>query len=250
MAGLHTIELLIVIGCAILIGISKTGLPTLGIFVVAVMATVFPARDSIGIVLPMLITADIIAVAYYRRSANWKLLFRLVPWVLGGLAAGFIFLFFVDVSRPIEVTLGSIVVAMAILQLINDRLGAQWMKNLPDSVWFTAFFGTLAGFTTMAGNAAGPIMALFLLSIGLQKKEFIGTGAWFFLTVNLIKVPLYVSIDLITMHTLTLNAWMIPAVLLGTLIGITTLKKIPQRIFEYIILALAFIGGIRLLVGS
>ncbi|WP_147803194.1 sulfite exporter TauE/SafE family protein [Alkalicoccus halolimnae] len=241
--------LLIVTACAVLIGISKTGLPTLGIFVVAVMASVFPVRESIGIVLPMLITADIVAVLYYRRNADWATLIRLIPWVSGGLVIGFIFLFFVEVNRPIEISLGIIIAAMALLQVWNSffsrRASAENRSTL-----FTVVIGTLAGFSTMVGNAAGPVMAIFLLAAGLPKHSFIGTGAWFFLAVNLIKVPLYTSLGLITTSTLTLNAWMIPAILAGTVIGIKTLQKIPQSWFNYIILALALIGGIRLLIGA
>ncbi|PRO66279.1 sulfite exporter TauE/SafE family protein [Alkalicoccus urumqiensis] len=239
---------LIVAGCALLIGISKTGLPTLGIFVVAVMASVFPARESIGIVLPMLITADIVAVTYYRRSADWKTLWRLLPWVSGGLLIGFLFLFFVNVSRPIEIVLGIIVVLMALLQVVNARRGAPGRDGAPLPA--VALLGTLAGFTTMIGNAAGPVMAIFLLAAGLQKQAFIGTGAWFFLTVNLIKIPLYTSLGLITGASLALNAWMVPVILAGTFLGIRFVEKLPQLWFQRIILVFAVIGGLRLLLGT
>ncbi|MFB5662450.1 sulfite exporter TauE/SafE family protein [Alteribacillus sp. HJP-4] len=247
MLGLEPIHIVIVIGCAVLIGISKTGLPTLGIFVAATMASVFPARESIGIVLPMLITADLIAVSYYRRSVNWKTLLSLLPWVLGGLFIGFLLLFFVESSRSIEVIIGAIVLIMVALQVFRDYGGAKWMNNMPRSIWFIGVMGTLAGFTTMIGNAAGPVMAIFLLAIALSKKEFIGTGAWFFLTVNLIKVPMYSGLGLITQDTIAFNAWLIPAILFGTYIGIKTLPLIPQRIFNIIILVLAAVGGLRLL---
>ncbi len=246
---LSLFSLLIVIGCAFLIGISKTGLPTLGIFVVAVMAGVFPVRESIGIVLPMLIAADIVAVLYYRKSADWPTLIRLIPWVSGGLIIGFFFLFFIEVNRPIEISLGLIIVAMAFLQ-VWSRFRSPGAPRENRSAFFTVILGTLAGFSTMVGNAAGPVMAIFLLAAGLPKQAFIGTGAWFFLAVNVIKVPLYASLGLITAETLTLNAWMIPAILAGTFIGIKTLQKIPQHWFNYIILALAVFGGLRLLMGA
>ncbi|MDG5789106.1 sulfite exporter TauE/SafE family protein [Evansella sp. AB-P1] len=248
MLGLEWTQLVIVVLCAIFIGVSKTGLPTLGIFVVATMATIFPARDSIGIVLPMLIAADIIAVTYYRRSVDWKTLFRLVPWVLGGIFCGFILLYFVEASRPIEIILGVMVITLIGVQVSRERWGSKWLDALPQSKWFIATMGTLAGFTTMIGNAAGPIMAIFLIAIALPKKEFIGTGAWFFLSVNLIKVPMYIGLGLITVDTISFNAMLIPAILVGTYIGIKFLPLIPQKHFNVIILILATIGGIRLLI--
>lgn len=241
--------LLVVAFCALLIGISKTGLPTLGIFVVAVMASVFPVRESIGIVLPMLIIADIVAVTYYRRNADWATLIRLIPWVSGGLALGFLFLFLIEETRPIEIALGLIVIAMVVLQLRNS-FSREKEANGDYSKFFLVFIGTLAGFTTMVGNAAGPVMAIFLIAAGLQKLSFIGTGAWFFLIVNLLKVPLYGSLGLISADSLILNAWMIPVILFGTWIGIHLLQRIPQKWFSYIILALALLGGLRLFLGA
>ncbi|CAM3914240.1 sulfite exporter TauE/SafE family protein [Alkalicoccus chagannorensis] len=248
MPELDTGSWLLVAAAALLIGMSKTALPTLGIFVAALMATVFPARESIGIVLPMLLTADVVAVLYYRRNADWKTLFRLIPWVSGGLAGGFIFLFIFTVSRPVEIAIGSIVLAMVLLQLWNTYRGSPEVRGA--SKLFTAVLGTLAGFTTMIGNAAGPVMAVFLLSAGLTKKGFVGTGAWFFLTVNLIKIPLYTSLGLITTSTLQLNLAMIPLILIGTLAGIVFLKKLPQRLFNIIILLLSVLGALQLLFGT
>lgn len=249
MFDLTTVQFVIVAVCAILIGLSKTGLPALGILVVAVMASVFPARESIGIVLPMLIAADLIAVTYYRRSVDWKTLFSLVPWVSGGLALGFVLLFFITESRPVEIILGAVVLAMISLQFIREKWGGSWAEAVPQSKWFVIVMGTLAGFTTMVGNAAGPIMAIFLLAIALPKKQFIGTGAWFFLSVNLIKVPLYGGLGLITLESLTFNLWLIPAILIGGFLGIKLVPLIPQQIFNRIILILALAGGVKLLIG-
>nr|WP_280769196.1 sulfite exporter TauE/SafE family protein [Salipaludibacillus daqingensis] len=249
MLELDWTQIVLVIVSALFIGISKTGLPTLGILVVATMASIFPARESIGLVLPMLIIADLIAVVYYRRSVHWKTLFSLVPWVLGGLAIGFTLLFFMTSSRPVEMILGGIIVTMIILQVVREKLGSSWVDAIPQSKWFVVVMGTLAGFTTMVGNAAGPIMAIFLLAIAMPKKHFIGTGAWFFLFVNLLKVPMYGSLGLITLETLTFNAWLTPAILIGTYIGIKFLPLIPQRKFSFIVLLFAFAGGLKLLIG-
>ncbi|OIJ17234.1 hypothetical protein BKP37_01645 [Anaerobacillus alkalilacustris] len=247
MMDLSWTNMLIIVLCAIFIGVSKTGLPTLGILVVATMATIFPARESIGIVLPMLITADIIAVTYYRRSVNWRTLFSLIPWVLGGILLGYALLFTIVESRPIEIILGVIVLTLIVVQFIRERWGAKWMDDMPESKAFIVVMGPLAGFTTMVGNAAGPIMAVFLIAISLPKKEFIGTGAWFFLSVNLIKLPMYGQLGLINGETLLFNAWLIVPILIGTYLGIKFLPKVPQKHFNVIILILAAVGGIRLL---
>lgn len=134
------------------------------------------------------------------------------------------------------------------VQFIRERWGAKWMDTVPESKFFIGVMGTLAGFTTMVGNAAGPIMAVFLIAIALPKKEFIGTGAWFFLSVNLIKAPMYGQLGLITGGTLQFNVRLIGPILIGTYLGIKFLPLIPQKHFNLIILILATAAGMRLLI--
>ena len=242
---LTVMQWVVIAATGIMIGLAKTGIPALGILVVTLMATVFPARESIGIVLPMLIIGDIVAVTYYRKTVDWPILTRLVPWVSGGLILGFILLFTITESRPIEVAIGIIVISMILLQSFK---GLQSEPEKAKPLWFVIGMGTLGGFTTMIGNAAGPVMTLFFLSYGLSKTQFVGTGAWFFLTVNLIKVPLFMYLGLITLGTLTINVLMIPVILAGTWLGIRLLPHIPQALFNRIVLILSFIGAVMLLV--
>ena len=73
---------------AFLTGFSKTGVVGLGVLIVPLMASVFPAKASTGALLPMLIFGDLFAVAWYRQHAQWRILARILPWVLPGLALG------------------------------------------------------------------------------------------------------------------------------------------------------------------
>jgi uncharacterized membrane protein YfcA len=239
-------QIIIALLASILVGFSKTGVPSSGIFVVAIMAMIFPAKQSVGILLPMLITADIVAVTYYRRTVIWKHLISLIPWVLAGILLGFFVLGKIQ-DYQLSLLIGIIVLVLIALHLGKDRLEQKIQFRFTHSAAFHAVLGILAGFTTMVGNAAGAIMAIYLLGKGLQKKEFIGTGAWFFLTVNLIKVPFSVYLGLITTDTLVFNIWMIPGILAGTFIGIKVLPLIPQKYFQLIILAFAALGAFQLI---
>lgn len=230
----------------VLIGFNKTGIPTLGILVVALMASVFPAKESVGIVTPMLIAADLIAIVYYRRTVVWKSLFSLVPSVSVGLLLGFALLGYIE-DGQLSVLLGTIVLALIVIHVFKDRLESKLQIRFTQSRVFHAILGLLAGFTTMVGNAAGGIMAIYLLSKGMRKQEFVGTGAWFFFIVNVVKVPFTAYLGLITPETLLFNAWTIPAIAAGGLLGIKTLPLIPQKHFQAIVLGLAALGGLRLL---
>lgn len=232
--------------CALLIGFSKSGLPNLVILVVTLIMFVFPARDSVGFLLPMLLAGDLFAVTYYRRNVVWKYLISLVPWVLIGIIMGFFVLQNID-DAQLKPVIGVIVLMMIALNFIRQKLGARFNEMLPNSLLFVVFMGILGGFTTMVGNAAGAIMTIYLLVKGLPKKEFIGTGAWFFLTVNLIKFPFYVHLDMITFDTFTVNMMMVPIILAGAFAGAKILNFIPQRVFTLLILIFATLGGLNLI---
>lgn len=243
---LFQIEIGLLVG--LLIGFSKTGMPSFGIFGVAVMALIFPAKASVGLMLPMLITGDVFAVSYYRHKVIWKYLWGLIPWVAIGLAGGFFVLEWSD-NRHLQLLIGSLVLILVLLHLLITRLNQRMEAAISGSFWFSAVIGILAGFTTMVGNAAGAIMTVYLLSKKMGKNEFIGTGAWFYLFVNLVKVPLYVLLGLITWHTLSFNLWMVPAIVIGALVGILVLKRLPEAWFKWIVLVLAGLGALRLLWG-
>lgn len=240
------LQLTVTVVCALLIGFSKTGVPTLGLFVAAIMATVFPARESVGLITPILITGDIIAIVYYRKAVVWKHLLVLLPWVLVGLAAGFFVLGRIG-NGPLSILIGTLVLLLIGLHLYKDRLESMLKFAFTKSPAFNGSLGVLAGFTTMIGNAAGSIMTIYLLSKGMNKTAFVGTSAFFFFIVNVIKVPFTSYLGLITPQSLVLNAWMIPAVVIGAVIGFKVLPLIPQKHFQALILILAALGGLYLI---
>lgn len=241
-----TLQLTVTIICALLIGFSKTGVPTLGIFVVAFIAAVYPVRESVGLVTPILITGDIIAILYYRKAVVWKHLWVLLPWVLAGIGVGFIVLGQIG-NGVLSLLIGSLVLLLVALHLCKDRLESAMKISFAQSRTFNGSLGLLAGFTTMIGNAAGSIMSIYLLNKGMNKTNFVGTNAFFFFIVNVIKVPFTVYLGLITPQSLELNLWMVPAVIVGAIIGFKVLPVIPQKLFQAFILIFAAAGGIYLI---
>ena len=114
-------------------------------------------------------------------------------------------------------------------------------------VWFAPTVGVLAGFTTLIANSAGPLMALYLLAMRLPKMEFVGTGAVFFLLLNLYKVPFMVNLGLITTDSFGVNLALAPAVWLGAWAGRKLLRRLNQKLFENLALGLAAVAGLHLL---
>ncbi len=230
---------------AFLIGMAKAGVKGLGMFVVPIMAAVFGGKPSVGLVLPLLSMADVFAVSYYNRHAEWKYIWRLLPAAAAGLAIGIAVGYYMD-NTAFENLIAIIVIGSLILMIIQERYA------LPEQVvsgWgFSSAFGVLGGFTTMVGNAAGPIMAVYLLATRIPKNNFIGTTAWFFLIVNLLKYPFHIYVwGTITKESLLMNLATLPAIILGVFIGIQVVKLIPENAFRYFVIVMTFIISLRLL---
>ena len=216
---------------AYFIGIAKTGAPGAGTLMVPLMVmTVGDARQAAGWTLPILSTADIFAVIYWRRHADARKLFSMIPWTLGGMAVGALAL---NLSEPIiRRVIGGIVVLMLLIHL-RRRFG-----TLTASAGAAGFYGVMAGFATTIANASGPVMNLYLLSKKLPKEQFVATGAWFFFVVNLTKAPIYASYHLFSKASLTFDLIQVPAVILGALTGRWLVQRVSQEVFDSLVLVL------------
>jgi uncharacterized membrane protein YfcA len=227
-------------------GLSKTGIIGLGILPVALFANVLPARESTGALLPLLLCGDVFGVLYFRKHASWPHLWRLFPWVIVGVLAGYFALGRVN-NTQVQRMIGVILLAMLALHWWRGRQRGDLAARLPHSAWFAAVMGILAGFATMVANAAGPVMVIYLLAIDLPKLVFLGTAAWFFLLVNAFKVPLSVNLGLITPASLLMDAILLVPLVPGALLGPRILRHINQRAFENMVIILTLAGVLRLL---
>jgi uncharacterized protein len=229
---------------AFLVGVSKTGIAGLGMLFVVLFAQIMPAKQATGIVLPLLCFGDIVAVLAYRQHANWLHLWRLFPWTAAGILAGYFMMGRID-DRQARLLIGSIVMSLVLLHLFRRWRGGG--HETEHGAWFAPTLGVLAGFTTLVSNAAGPLMAIYLLAMRLPKMEYVGTAAVFFLVINLFKVPFMVRLGLISGPSFAFNLKLAPAVVVGALVGRKILPHINQRWFENLALGLAVLAGIKLL---
>lgn len=234
------------IAAALVVGFSKTGVPGVGIFAVALFALVIPTgRVATGLVLPLLICGDIVAVWSYHRHAQWKLLWRLFPWAATGIVIGFLTMK-VLADGALNRIIGVILVLMVGLHL--------WRKyrikdeQIPHGMAFSGAMGLSAGFTTQLANAAGPIMTIYLLAMQLPKMEFIGTGAWYFFILNSFKVPFMWNTGIINKGSLLINLKLAPFVFIGAFGGKLLLPRVNQRAFETIALVFAVVAGLKLII--
>ncbi|WP_136051850.1 sulfite exporter TauE/SafE family protein [Microbacterium sp. K36] len=233
---------------AVVIGISKTALPGGSILAIALFAAVLPARTSTAATLLLLMVGDVFALIAYRRHAHWPTLLRLAPAVVAGLLLGFAFLALTGdgvVRRAIGVIL---------LLMIAVTLWRRWRQARAEQEAATrggallaGVYGTLGGFTTMVANAGGPVMSMYFLATRTPVQVFLGTSAWFFAIINVIKVPFLAGIGLFTGPVLLTDAILAPLVVLGALVGLRVARRLDQRLFDRIVIVLTILGAVYLL---
>ena len=233
-----------VVLCALFVGMAKTGVAGVGMLIVPILATIFGGKSSAGILLPMLSMADIFAVSYYHRHAEWKYIWKLLPSTVMGVLIG---LYVGNIVNDDQFKMLMAIIILVGLGIMIWRERKSNMQAIPHNWLFSSIAGLLGGFSTMIGNAAGPVMSIYLLSMMLPKNSFIGTGAWFFLIINLFKIPFHISVwETINMHTFTLDLAMLPAIMIGAYLGIKLVKIIPEKPYRIFIIVTTGLAAIKL----
>jgi uncharacterized protein len=231
---------------AFMVGVSKAGITGMSILSIVLFTQVFPSsKQASGLVLPLLIFGDVVAVFAYRKHTQWRFLWRLFPWTAVGVVIGYFTLGRIS-DRTTKYMIGGIIVSLAALSFWRQysRPNDERAATVHWSV--AALVGIIAGFVTLVANAAGPFMAIYLVAMRLPKMEYVGTAAVFFMLLNLFKVPFMVDLGLITVQSFGVNLLLAPAVLGGALAGRWLLVRVNQKLFEQLVLALSAIGGVLL----
>ncbi|MBD1422735.1 sulfite exporter TauE/SafE family protein [Sphingobacterium chuzhouense] len=234
--------------CAVLIGMSKTGIQNIGTLAVPLFAFLFGAKYSTGIVLILLCIADLVAVIYYRKEFLWKEIKKLLPAALFGLVVGLLLGNYIN-DKLFKLLIGACIIVGVGIMIWLEKTSQQTQDRLTKNRWYSPIFGFILGFSTMIGNAAGPALSVYMLSKRLNKISFAATSAWFIMLLNFTKIPLQAFI----WHNLTwsgfyLNLFAIPFILLGGFVGIKIVKILPEKEFRILIMTLVVISAILLIV--
>ncbi|MBS1486780.1 MAG: sulfite exporter TauE/SafE family protein [Bacteroidetes bacterium] len=232
---------ILVLSVALLLGMAKTGVHGAGMLSVPLLAIAFGGKISSGLMLPMLLVADVFGVFYYHRHASFQQLKTLFPWAALGVIVGSIAGNYIDDGAFRVIMAATIFISLTIM--IWMELGGR--EKIPDSIYLGMLAGFLGGFTSMIGNLAGTVMAVYFLSMRLSKNNFIGTTAWFFMVMNWFKVPFHAWL----WHTITKDSWLFalmltPVILLGAFAGIGLVKKMSDKTYRWFIVAMTLVAAI------
>lgn len=229
---------------ALCIGLSKAGFSGISMVSVVLLADIYGSKASVGLALPLLIAADLMAYPAFLKHGSWRPVWKLLGPALLGIAAGWWLLGGISEITARRV-IGGCVLVMVALQVFR-RWQAAGFDDLAGSKGFGLGAGVLGGFATMLANAAGPVIQLYLMARRVPKMELIGIGARFFLLINLIKVPLNARLALITPESLLENLKLLPAVAVGIVGGKWLLQHVPQVAFEWMIVVFSTLAGLRM----
>lgn len=229
----------------ILVGMSKTGVHGAGMLSVPMLASVFGGQLSSGIMLPMLCLADVIGVWYYHRHAEWSHLKKLLPWALVGTFAGTLIGEHIN-DQIFKIIMATIIIASVVIMIWLER---GHKEDVPHTKWFAAFTGVAGGFTSMVGNLAGSVMAVYFLSMRFPKNSFIGTTAWFFMIINWMKVPFHVwRWKTINLNTFLLDLSALPLIIIGAFLGIIIVRNLPEKAYRWFIIGMTLLAAVMMFV--
>ena len=240
LSQLSTLNILLPFSGAFIIGLAKAGLRGIDMLNVTLMALVFGGKLSTGIVLPLLCAGDIAAVIYYHRHAQWNHFWKLIPWMALGILIGVFW------GKDMDELLFRRIMAVIILVTVISILVMEFRRSaaVPTHPVFAASTGIVAGITTMLGNLAGAFSNLYFLAMRVAKNNFIGTAAWLFLVINLFKLPFQVIYwKNITAQTLKTDLYLLPAVAIGFIIGVSIVKRIHEEQYRKVVIILTLIGA-------
>ncbi|WP_282160307.1 sulfite exporter TauE/SafE family protein [Ulvibacterium marinum] len=229
---------------AFVIGVSKSGIKGIAIIIVTFMALAFGAKNSTGLIVPLLIVGDIFAVIYYNRHTQWKYILRFLPWMMAGVLIGVLIGKDLD-EDTFKIGMAFIILGSVIMMYWWDRRKS---KTVPDHWAFAGFMGVMAGITTMIGNLAGAFANIFFLAMRLPKNEFIGTAAWLFLIINVFKLPFHIwSWGTITWESVLIDLRLVPGIFVGLYVGVRLVKIIKESFYRKMILILTALGAVLIL---
>ncbi len=234
----------IAIAAVFIVALGKAGLMgSLGMVAVPMLTLVMPARDAAGMMLPLLLVMDAIAIWTYRRDANWTILWIMIPGAMVGTIVGWV-LRSVVTDAVVNLLVG--VISLAFIAWGLSPLAKRIVANVHPSKPWGAFWGGVAGFTSFISHTGGPPFQIYVLPQRLAPVAYSGTTAFFFGIVNTSKLIPYGFLGQLNVSNMTAAAFLAPVAIAGVLIGVALVRRINATVFYYIAYAMVFVLGLKL----
>ena len=228
---------------AVLIGMSKGGLPLVGMMSVPVLSLVMSPVKAAVLLLPLFVISDAVGVWLYRKQYSWVNLKILIPAGIAGVLFGWLTAAMIS-EQTIKFLIGLVGVSFCL---------QTWFKRGQDHAPKTAdwpkglFWGSAAGFTSFIAHAGGPPFQIFVLPQKLPKAEFAGTATILFAIINVAKIVPYQNLSPYSEEDFWKIAVLVPFALLGTILGAYLTKRIADAWFFKLVQVGLFLLSIKLI---
>jgi uncharacterized membrane protein YfcA len=232
------------------IGVTKSGFGSgVGLMIVPVMAIAlghipgYGAEAALGLMLPLLIAGDLIAVFQYRRIFSMSIVKHLLPGTLVGVVLGGLLLWWFHQQREVVGSLMRIEIGLESVVLVGLHWWRVWrgvQQNLMPEPWRSALTGGFAAVSSTLAHAAGPIIAMYLLPLRLERQVFVGTTALYFFLLNTAKLPAYWSAGQFAKVSPAFALQFLPLVLVGAVVGRWLVRHLSDKVFTRIVYAVTF----------
>jgi uncharacterized membrane protein YfcA len=227
----------------LIVGLSKAGLlGSLGMVGVPLLTLVMPARDAAGMMLPVLLAMDAIAIYAYRKEVNWKILWIMLPGAAIGTLIGWVLWAFVS-DAAVLLFVGVVTLLFILDALLPLR---KKLEGLPPSKPWGWFWGGFAGFTSFISHTGGPPFQIYVLPQRLSPVNYSGTNAFFFAIVNTMKLIPYFFLGQLSVSNLTIGAILAPLAVAGVLVGVWLVRRISVKHFYQLAYILVAVLAVKL----
>jgi uncharacterized membrane protein YfcA len=235
---------IVAVATVTIVGLSKSGfLGSLGMIAVPVLAFVMPAREAAGMLLPLLLVMDAIAIWIYRKDCDWHILRIMLPGAAVGTLIGW-GLWTVVSDDMVLLFVGIITLLFILDALLPLR---KRLEGLPPSRGWGRFWGGFAGFTSFISHTGGPPYQIYVLPQRLDPVKYSGTTAFFFAIVNTAKLIPYFFLGQLNVANLTTAALLVPVAAIGVVAGVWLVRRISIKRFYQLTYWLVFLLAIKLI---
>ncbi len=232
----------VAVPAVIMVGLGKGGFGGgFAMLAVPLIALVTSPQAAAGIMLPILLVMDAIAIASYRRHFDAASLWVLIPGGMLGTALGWVLASAVS-DDGIRLMVGAVAVVFSIDFLLRRGRTDAWRPP----AWLGTLLGTISGFTSFVAHAGGPPVQMYLLPQRLTKEAFAATNVLFFASINVAKIWPYADLGQLAPVNLAASAVLIPVALLATLAGVKVTRYVPIKPFYVVAYASVFLIGLKL----
>lgn len=226
-----------------ILGLGKAGFSSIGVLLVPVMSLTISPIQAVGILLPVFLLSDIVAVASWWRTFDRDLLKVMLPGAAVGAGIGWIAAALAS-EDIIRIFVGML--SLLIAYLYWRRRGNQPPPREP-TIIKGLFFGAASSFTSFVIHAGSAPFQMYVAPLRLNPQVFAGTAVFFFAASNLLKVVPYFFLGQFSTQNMLTAAVLVPVAIPATFFGVWLIKRIDTTRFYDVIYLLIIVVGIFLI---